>query len=250
MYSAAVVDFDGTLYRGSRLLDGADRLLEALDEDGFDAVFFSNNPTKAIDDYPDRLPGRVVTSAVVAADYVAREHPGDRVYVVGEDALVEELRRRGVELVDDPGSAAVVLASIDRGFSYSDIRDAMTALDSADCFYATDPDPVIPAEEGLVPGTGAVVASLEAVGGWSPTYLGKPSEAAAEAALESVEAAAEEVLVVGDRLTTDVALAERMDADAALVATGVDGGSEAADADLEPNYVLDSAADAVDLLDV
>lgn len=248
VYEAVVVDFDGTLYRGDSPVEGAEELLQALESREVQAVFFSNNPTKAVDSYPDRLPGRVLTSAVVAADHLAREHTGDAVYVVGEDALKEEIGRRGVEVVEDADEADVVLASMDRDFDYDDLRRAMDALAVAEDFYATDPDRVIPVEGGDLPGSGAIVAALEAVSGRRPEVLGKPSAAAATAALEALDAAPEEVLVIGDRLDTDVALAERMDVDAALVSTGVTDGDEVGETDHEPDHLLDTAADAVGLL--
>ncbi len=249
VYEAVVVDFDGTLYRGDTPVEGAEEVLDALERADVDAVFLSNNPTKAVDDYPDRLPGEVLTSAVVASGYLTREHPDDVVYVVGEDALLEDLRSRGVDVVDDPVEADVVLASMDRGFDYDDLRLAMDALAVAGDFYATDPDRVIPVDGGEVPGSGALVAALEAVSGRRPTVLGKPSEAAARAALDALDATPEDVLVVGDRLDTDVALAEEMGADAALVSTGVSDGGDVDDSEFDPDHVLASVADAVGLID-
>lgn len=253
---SVVLDIDGTLVRGDRPIPGAVETVERLRERGLDLLLLSNNPTRAPADYADWLadlgfavgPDEVVTSGSLTADYVAAEHPDGGVYLLGEAGLREMLTARGASLVADPDAAEVVVASIDRGLTYDRLREALWALDGA-AFVATDPDRTIPAADRPVPGSGAVVAALAEAADRDPdAMLGKPAETAAEAVESRVAGEDGEVLVVGDRLDTDMALGERGGMTTALVLSGITTRGDAEASDVTPDHVVDSVADVESLL--
>jgi 4-nitrophenyl phosphatase len=257
-FRAAVLDVDGTVLRGDRLLPGADRGLAAIDAAGLRRLFVSNNPTKAPPAYADRLrtagvdadPEEILTAGTVTADYLRERHAGESVFVVGEAGLLELLEAVPVTVVEDAEAADVVVASIDRAFGYDDMAEAMTALRGTDVtFLGTDPDVVIPAADRDVPGSGAVVNAVAGVAGRDPeAVLGKPHASAQRMILDRLDVPAADCLVVGDRLDTDVELGIRAGMTTALVRTGVTGDADLATASIEPDYVLDSLADVADLL--
>ncbi|WP_265111501.1 HAD-IIA family hydrolase [Halosolutus halophilus] len=256
-YEAAILDVDGTIVRGEELVPDVTDGLHALDDAGCSRLLFSNNPTRGSDHYGGKLephgirvdPGTVLTSATVAAEYLATTHPDERVYLVGIDRLETILEEAAVELTDDPDAAEVVLGSFDKGFSFGTLWEALRALEGDVPFYGTDPDATIPIEDGAIPGSGAILAAMEAVAGREPdAILGKPSAIAADAAMNRLEADPERTLVVGDRLDTDIALGNRAGMTSAVVLTGVTDRAAIDESPVEPDHVLESLAEVEQLL--
>ncbi|QFU83547.1 HAD-IIA family hydrolase [Natronorubrum aibiense] len=256
-YEAAILDVDGTIVRGEELLPNVIDGLSALEDAGIDRLLFSNNPTRGSDHYGAKLephgisidPETVLTSATVSAAYLAATHPDEQVYLVGSERLETILEEAAVDLTDDPERADVVLGSFDKEFSYGALWESLRALEADVPFYGTDPDTTIPVDDGLIPGTGAILAAMEAVAGREPdAILGKPSSVAATAAMDRLDAAPERTLVVGDRLNTDIALGNRAGMATALVRTGVTDRTTLEASSIQPDYVLDSLADIDTLL--
>jgi 4-nitrophenyl phosphatase len=250
---AVVLDIDGTVLRGDRPIPGAPGAVRLLREAGLDRLFVTNNPTKSPTAYADRLsaagvdaaPDDVLTAGETTAGYLVSEHPGRPAFVVGEDGLCEQLLEHGVVLTDQWEEAEVVLASIDRGFTYDDLTEAHWALaDDSVAFVGTDPDLVVPAGEREVPGSGAIVGAVANVARRDPeAILGKPHPDAREAILDRLDVPPERCLVVGDRLDTDVALGADAGMTTVLVRSGVTGRADVAASDHEPDHVVDSLAD-------
>ncbi|AEH37848.1 HAD-IIA family hydrolase [Halopiger xanaduensis] len=257
-YEAAILDVDGTIIRGDELLPGATDGIRALEDAGCSWVLCSNNPTRGGDHYREKLapfgvdvdPERVLTSATITAAYLADIHPDDAVYLVGGRRLEELLEEAGVALTADPDAADVVVGSFDDEFSYDALREALRALEGDVPFYGTDPDTTIPVDDGAIPGSGAILAAMEAVAGREPdAILGKPSATAAEAAVELLDDPdPEETLVVGDRLDTDIELGARAGMTTAVVLTGVTDRADLAESAVDPDYVLESLAEVETIL--
>ncbi|WP_254763598.1 HAD-IIA family hydrolase [Natrinema marinum] len=256
-YEAAILDVDGTIVRGDDLLPGATDGVRALEAAGCSRLLFSNNPTRGSDHYGAKLaphgidvdPNTVLTSATVSAEYLAATHPDERVFVVGGERLEAILEDAAVELTSDPDAADVVLGSFDKNFSFGTLWEALRALEGDVPFYGTDPDATIPIDEGEIPGSGAILAAMEAVAGREPdAILGKPSSVAAAAAMDRLGVDPTTTLVVGDRLDTDIALGNRAGMETALVLTGITDRATLAASDIEPDHVLESLAAVETLL--
>lgn len=250
-YRAVVSDLDGTVYRGGRALPGAVEALARLRAAGIRLLFASNNPTRTAAAYAERLhdvgvtaaPADVLTSGGVVADWLTTEAPGARVLLVGEPSLHAELTGRGVDLVESGGAADVVVVSFDRTFDYRKWTEAFRALRAGARFVATNPDPTCPVDDGEVPDCGGIIAALEATTGRAvEIVVGKPSPVMARAALDRLQVAAHEALIVGDRLETDVRLGTRNGLDSALVLTGVTRRADVHGAPDQPTFILDGLA--------
>jgi len=256
--AGAIVDLDGTVYRGDSLLPGAADAVDRLRTAGLDILFFSNNPTRDGGAYVDRLrdlgvdvrPDEACSAGDVTTRYLERHHRDDAIMLVGSPGLRDQFRRAGLRLTTDPGETEVLVGSWTREFGYEDMLAALRAVDEDTAFLGSDPDRTVPAEGDEIPGSGAVVGALAATVGRDPdAVLGKPSEAALEFALDRLGLSPAECLVVGDRLGTDVALGERAGMTTALVLSGVTDADEVARSDVEPDYVLDSLADVGTVLE-
>lgn len=253
----AIVDLDGTVYRGDTLLPGARSGIQTLREAGVDVLFFSNNPLKDGEAYLDRLSAlgldvsgmAACSSGVVTTEYLLEHHAGDQILLLGDDQLRAQFSAAGLKLTDEPAACDVLVASWTPEFDYDDMQQALDAVDAGTTFLGTDPDRTFPRDDGrLVPGSGAIVGSVAAVVGREPdAMLGKPSQLALRAALDRLDEPPENCLVVGDRLDTDLAMGDRAGMTTVLVCTGVTDRAALSDADLSPDYVIDSLGDIDEL---
>lgn len=162
----------------------------------------------------------VFTTGVLAADQ-CRERGYERVLLVGEEAFAQTLRDKGIEPTNERPDAVVV--GICRTISYELLDRAAAAIRDGLPFLATNRDATYPLESGrLQPGAGAIVAAIEVASGMEPEVLGKPNPALARLAIESAGTEADQTVVVGDRLDTDIACGQAAGCQTYLVLTGVE----------------------------
>lgn len=245
-----VLDLDGVVYRGSTPLPGANAFLDRLRTRQIPYVFATNNSTATPEQYAERLarmgiplgPDRIVTSAVVAAEFLRRQaEAGERVFVIGEEGLQKALREAGFVL-SDAADARFVVVGLDFEFTYAKLLDACRAIRRGARFIATNRDPNLPVEGELWPGAGSLVAAIETATGRSPLVVGKPERPLFEAALRRLGCAPSAALMVGDQLGTDVLGGKRMGMRTVLVLSGVLEGSPPG-GEPEPDLVVRDLAE-------
>jgi 4-nitrophenyl phosphatase len=255
----AIVDLDGTVYRGNELVDGAQTGVDALRAAGIDVLFFSNNPLKTGEAYIERLADlgldvdglQACSSGVVTTEHLVDHYPSSQIFCIGDEDLREQFRTADLTVTEDPAEADVLVASWTAEFDYRDMRDALAAVDEETVFLGTDPDRTFPMPDGQeVPGSGAIIGSVASVIGRDPdAVLGKPSTAAREAALSRLGVSPEACLVVGDRLDTDLRMGEDAGMTTALVLSGVTSREDVAASDVTPDYVVENLAEVDQILD-
>lgn len=250
-------DLDGTVYLGDDLISGADVVVDRLRAEGVEVGFLSNKAIDRRSVFSTKLTelgipteeSAVVNSASITADYLAKTHPDDAIFVVGERPLVEELTDRGLTITEDPDETDVLLASMDRGFDYATLTDALYAMDEATPFLATNPDRTCPVADGEIPDCAAMVGAIEgATGETLDRVLGKPSQTAVDAAAEMLGVPLDRCLMVGDRIETDILMGNRAGMTTVLVLSGVTDRERLAAADTQPDYVVDSIVDLDEVL--
>lgn len=254
-YAGYLFDLDGTIYLGEELIPGADRTVAALRERGAKVLFLSNKPIARRATYAEKLSklgipateADVVNSPLAAARYLAAEHPGARVMVIGEQPLLDELTDAGVRLTDAVEDTDILLVSWDRDINYDKLHRAHDALTAGARFMATNPDVTCPVEGGrMVPDCGAKIAYLEASTGRElEVMIGKPSPIITKLSLGEVGLQPEECLMTGDRLDTDILMGETGGLDTCLVLTGCTCREDLRASTRNPTHVLDSVADLV-----
>jgi 4-nitrophenyl phosphatase len=235
LYDVALVDLDGVVWLGSRIIRENVEGLLRLAEAGVRLVYVTNNSTRARAYYSRRLervglpadPSTVVTSAVAAAAWIAERRPGALVYPVGEEGMVHELSQAGLTPVTRDaarrGEADIVVVGLDRNLTYAKLDAALRAILAGALFVAANEDHVIPVEDGLSPGAGAVVAALERALGRRPDFVaGKPNPWMVEVARRQAGIPRDaKLIVIGDRVDTDAEMARRAGIDCLVVGTGV-----------------------------
>ena len=224
-----LLDLDGVVYRGRSLVPGADRAIDAVRRAGVRVTFITNNASRAPQAVVEHLGGfgvaaqadEVVTSAVAGARFVVEEFPDDTVLPIGGEGLFAALREVGARTVasadDGPG---VVLMGFGPDLGWHDLAEACFAVQRGARFVATNLDISAPSDRGLVPANGALVDVVTAVTGVRPTAVGKPEPVMYR---ESTDEPADAVVVVGDRIDTDMRGANELGMDTLHVLSGAHG---------------------------
>ena len=254
-YDGALLDLDGTVFEGARLLPGVGSVLESARAAGMRVAYVTNNASRGPSEVAAHLtaiglpaqPTEVTTSGEAAALLLADAIPrGSAVLVVGGPALAESARRAGLEPVDSAAADPVaVLQGWHPDLTWRQLAEGAGALHAGAFWAATNLDLTLPTERGLAPGNGSFVRALTAATGRTPDVVaGKPGPLLLTQAAGSTPAMARP-LVVGDRLDTDIAGAVAAGFDSLLVLTGVSGLDELLQAppEQQPTYVaVDLAA--------
>jgi HAD superfamily hydrolase (TIGR01450 family) len=245
-----ICDIDGVVYRGDQLLPGSDAALRRLVDEGVGLFFATNNSTRSpayISEKIARVTGvDVPPDSIVTSSQAAVRMLGDDsgpVMVLGSDGIHAALADAGIGETTDPAESIALLVGLDWELSYDRLTRAADAVRLGARFIATNTDPTFPVANGLLPGGGACVAAVQVTTGVEPEIAGKPHPPMRELLRAQGIGAA---WVIGDRVDTDVALAEaEPDWTSILVMTGVtDPGSSARTAD----HTVPDLASAVDMV--
>lgn len=252
-----IFDLDGTIYRGEELIPGADAVIARLKNDGGKVVFLSNKPLQTREVYAQKLtrlgiatsPEEVVNSSFVMTRYLLKLSPGAILFVIGETPFIEELKRAGFMISEDPQKIEWVVAAFDRTFDYRKLNIAFQAIKRGAHFVATNPDRTCPVEGGEIPDCAGVIAALEAVTEKRvEAIVGKPSPIIIAVALEVLGMTAAECMLIGDRIETDIRMGKEANTTTALVLTGVSTEAMLKNSTLKPDFVLSSIAALPDIL--
>ncbi|MCX8117471.1 MAG: HAD-IIA family hydrolase [Desulfobacterota bacterium] len=261
MFKGFIFDLDGTVYLGDRLIPGAERVIERLRRSGRKVVFLSNKPLQTREDYASKLtrlgiptrPEEVINSTFVMVHYLKRHAPEARLFVVGEPPFIEELKRAGFTVTEEPSEIDYVIAAFDRTFDYRKLNIAFQAIKRFGAhFIATNPDRTCPVEGGEIPDCAGMIAAIEAVTEKKVELIvGKPSPLMVETLLEVLGLAREECILIGDRLETDIRMGKEAGIATGIVLTGVTDEKALMrykHTPEQPDFVFESIADVENLL--
>jgi len=260
MFRGFIFDLDGTVYRSNTLIPGADGVIRLLRESGRKVVFLSNKPIQTREDYASKLtrlgiptqPDEVINSTFVMINYLGKNAPQARLFVVGEIPFIEELKRAGFIITDDPKEIDCVVVAFDRTFDYRKLNIAFQAIKLGARFVATNPDRTCPVEGGEIPDCAGMIAAIEAVTEKKvEVVVGKPSPIMMQAALEVLGLKPEDCILIGDRLETDIKMGKESGIATGIVLTGVTNEETlkaSKGSSIQPDFVFQSIADVQNLL--
>ena len=247
--AAVFFDLDGTVYLDETPIDGAAEVVEQLRAAGVDVYFLSNNSSRWKPTYADRLaamgidadPDDIVLSTDGVIDYL-RTNGIEASYVVGTEAMREAVAAAGIEpTASDPET---VVVGFDTELTYEKVAAATLAIREGAEFLVAHGDRVCPTEAGLVPDCGSIAALVETATDRKPSRVfGKPSVGMVDHVLKREEYTPSEVAIVGDRLSTDIELAERLGCESVSVLSGETTRRMVETAEQTPSLVVDSVGD-------
>lgn len=243
---AVVSDMDGVLWRGDDRLPGAVDFFAFLREQNIPFVLATNNSGRHPADYvrklakigiPDVEQEQIVTSSTATADYLKTQYPnGARLYVVGNLGLFQVLEEAGFTIAEENVDA--VVAGLDFNFTYEKARHATLLIrNHGAAFIGTNPDLTFPSPEGLVPGGGSVIGMIQIATDVEPIVIGKPKRAMFDVAIQRLGSSPAKMLMIGDRLNTDIEGGKNAGLQTAMVLTGVNQREDITD--IEPDYIFE-----------
>jgi NagD protein len=251
------LDLDGTLYRGNTLLAPTLPFLDTLEKRNLGFTFLTNNATKSRRDYLAHLrdlginatDAQLCTSAHAALHYLRRTLPGvRRLLLLGSPGLARELAESGYEISDTPEA---VLVSWDPRVTFDEICHAAWWIARGLPYIATHPDATCPTDRPhrLMLECGSICAAIANATGRHPDKItGKPDPLMVHSVMEQQNLRPDQVLVVGDRLDTDMALARNIGSPGALVLTGCTDAAAAASTPHPPDIVFTDIGQVTRLL--
>ena len=225
---ALILDMDGVLWRGNESIGYLPKIFDAIHTLGLKVTFATNNATLSATQYQEKLGSfgvtvetwQIINSSMAAVFLLKKLFPnGGPVYVIGEDGLMETLREAGFYHSED--GALAVVAALDRKFTYQKLCVANTLIRTGLPFIGTNADKTLAVPGGFDPGGGAILGAIELASGVKPTIVGKPSPAMLELAMQRMDTSTSDILLVGDRLETDILGGYNSGCRTALVLSGV-----------------------------
>ena len=245
---AVFLDLDGTLYLGNTLIEGALDFLGRLESRGIRRFFLSNNSSKSVGQYLDKLGGlgidaseeEILLSTHDLLSWLSKEGIS-RTYLVGTQGMREMLEEGGVET--DSSEPEYVVLGYDTEVSYEKLSTASIHLHRGVPMVSSHPDIVCPSPDGGLPDTGAYMALFEATTGVRPIHVcGKPNKGMILHKIEEMGIKTANCAMVGDRLYTDMEMAERAEVHGILVLSGEATREDVVGSGLSPSLVVDSVS--------
>ena len=244
-----LLDMDGVIYRGSKVIPGADEFIRRLRETDTRFLFLTNNSQRTRRDVAMKLcrmgiqatERDIFTCAMATARFVAAQKPGGTAYVIGEGGLLNALHVNGYSVVED--NADFVIVGEGRSMSFEMIEKAVRLVDAGARLIATNLDPNCPTEAGIRPGCGAIVAMIERATGKAAFSVGKPSPIMMRAARKELGLTSEQTVMVGDTMETDILGAVGLSYRSILVLSGGTALGDLQSFAYTPDLILDSVAD-------
>lgn len=241
----ALLDQDGTLYRGDRPLPGALAFVEGLRARGIQPLFLSNNTSRSLAQTLENLRAfgfsvdeHEVRDAGWATRVFLKREAMLRIALFANPAVEQDFISAGF-VVDFERPEAVVLA-YDTTFTFEKMVTAHALLARGVRFIATHPDRLCPTEYGFVPDIASIIAALRSAGSPEPLVIGKPSPTMVLPILREWSCEAKESLMVGDRLYTDIRMAEENGLRSLLVLTGEADHTALAESPWKPTVVVET----------
>lgn len=222
-----IIDMDGVLVHGNRLIPGADKFIETLIKQKRKFLILTNNSMYTPRDLSHKLQsiglniqeGQIFSSALATALFLHRQRPGGKAFVIGESGLTGAIHEIGYVITDMDPDYVVLGETL--AYDFQMVKKAIRLIHNEGArFIATNPDPSGPSQGGLVPACGAMAALIEKASGIAPFFVGKPNALMMRTALNYLNVHSENTIMVGDRMDTDIVAGVTSGMETILVLSG------------------------------
>ena len=238
---ALLIDLDGTIYRGEQVIDGAIEFIQTLNQRKIPYLFVTNRGNRTPETVANSLnvmgvnctAENILTSSMATAAYLTNNSCA---YWIGEKGLDQAMQESGIEF--DNQHPDVVIVGYDQGFDYQKLTLATRLILDGATFIATNDDNVITVEDGVIPEAGPLVEAVKKATGVNPKIIGKPHAPIIQAACNKLGYPAEQYIMVGDNLHTDILAGIKNGLRTAFVLTGVSKQSDLEKFDIQPTWTV------------
>ena len=246
-----LIDMDGVLVSGKRLIPGADEFIKRLNESNTKYLVLTNNSIYAPIDLAHRLQvagldiheSKIFTSAMATAAFMHSQKPNGSAFVIGEAGLTLAIHSIGYIQTGENPDYVVLGETFD--YNFHQITKAVRLIMAGASFLATSPAPTDPTEDGIVPACGAMAGLIEKASGRAPFFCGKPNPFMMRSALKYLGVHSEDTIMVGDRMDTDVISGIQSGMQTILVLSGVTSDKQVKEYPYRPHHVLKSVAEII-----
>lgn len=246
-----IIDMDGVLYHGNRLLPGVKEFVNWLSVSGKKYVFLTNSSERTPRELQEKLErlGVLVnkdafyTSALATAMFLSAQKSRGSAFIIGDAGLINALYDVGYTM-NNVNPDYVVIGET-RNYSYEVIEKAINLVMGGARLIGTNPDVTGPGEHGIVPATKALISPIEMASGRKAYFVGKPNPLMMRNALKKIRCNREETVIIGDRMDTDIVAGIESEIDTCLVLSGITSRDMLDHFPYRPRFILNGVIDLV-----
>ena len=251
-----LLDMDGTIYLDNDLFDGTLDFLEYVRSIGGRYIFMTNNSSKSVDKYIEKLSGMGIeataddflTSTDATILYLNKKNY-NKIYAFGTKSFKEQLRKANLPITDVlEDDIDCLCMGFDTELTFKKLEDACILLGRDIDYVATNPDWVCPTSYGFVPDCGSVSQMLFNATKRKPYFIGKPQPDMPLLAIEKTGFSKDEAMVMGDRLYTDIACGVNAGISTCFVLSGEGTMEDVEKSDVKPEFIIQDIRELYEVL--
>ncbi len=248
MKKTYLIDLDGTMYRGTEIIEGAKEFIDHLIAQDHPFCFLTNNAMRTKRQNVEHMKNmgftgieekHFFTSSMAAARYMAKQDASKRkAWMIGQDGLREALTEEGFVLTKE--HADYVFIGLDKSASYEDYSEALDVLLHGAMLVGTNSDLLLAKPGGFQVGNGSIVRMFEYASGQQSPKIGKPYAPILEECLEYFHLLKENAVILGDNLETDILLGAENGVETIFVTSGVHQEADIERLHIYPDHIIHS----------
>lgn len=255
------LDMDGTIYLSNSIFPFTIPFLEGLKDQGITYSFLTNNPTRSLGDYLTKLArmgikadeSEMYTTVVASIDYIKTHHPEvKKLFLLGTPSMTAQFEEAGFIAASDSADDVpdMVVVSFDMTLQYSRLCRAAWWVKQGIPYLATNPDKVCPTDQPTVlVDCGSICKCIEWATDRKPDItMGKPDPEMLRGIMLQRNLRPDQIAMVGDRIYTDIAMAQNAGAFGVLVLSGETTLEVALNAQNPPDLIVNNIAELGELL--
>jgi NagD protein len=249
--SGFIIDMDGVIYHGNRLLNGVTDFLKWMEKEGKQYLFLTNSSERTPKELHEKLKrlgidvseDHFYTSALATASFLSSQKPNGSAFIIGDAGLINALYTVGYSTNNVNPDYVVVGETHD--YNFEKIEIAVNLVLKGARLIGTNSDISGPVEDGITPSTKALIAPIEIVTGRKAYFVGKPNPLMMRIALKKLGLKREDAIIIGDRMDTDIICGLESEIDTLLVLSGITSKEDIDKFPYRPHYVLNGLIDLV-----
>ena len=218
-YENFIFDLDGTVWHWTKLIKGADKVFRELEKLNKNVFFLTNNCVLSRKGFAKKLTNFEIetnTEQIINPSLAAiKLLRGNKVFCVGE-GIKDDLKKARIKITRH---ANAVLIAEDRKLTFDKLVIASNLIHQKTEFYKTARAGLWRVGKNMLPGTGAIAATIELTIGREAELIGKPSKHMVDV-IKRFKLNPRKTAIFGDECKSDIATGNKLNFTTVLVLTG------------------------------